>query len=237
MVDCANGAAYRVAPTVLWELGAEVVPIGVAPDGFNINQGCGSTDAGAMLRARCVAHGADLGIALDGDADRLMMADENGELIDGDQLMALIAQLLAARTAGCKGGGVVATVMSNLGLERYLAGHGLAAARAPRWATAMWSSSMRADGYQRRRRAVRPHHPHRLRHHRRRPDRGAAGAGGDRRARASRRSEVCRAVHAVAAAAEERPLQRRPRRSTDASACSSAIAAGEAELGERRAAC
>jgi phosphoglucosamine mutase len=123
VIDCAHGAAYRVAPTVLWELGATVVPIGVSPDGFNINRGCGST-VPEYLCAHVVEHGADLGIALDGDADRLLMADEKGELIDGDQILALIAQSWS-RSGSLRGGGIVATVMSNLGLERYLAGHGL----------------------------------------------------------------------------------------------------------------
>lgn len=124
VLDCAHGAAYRVAPTVLWELGAQVVPLGVAPNGFNINQGCGSTDP-ALLCARVREEGADLGIALDGDADRLVLADESGRLIDGDQILALIARRW--RDAGqLVGGGIVATVMSNLGLERFLVGLGLA---------------------------------------------------------------------------------------------------------------
>ncbi len=124
VVDCAHGAAYRVAPTVLWELGATVVPIGVSPDGFNINRGCGSTMP-EYLCAQVVEHGAQLGIALDGDADRLLMADETGELIDGDQILALIAQFWAA-SGRLRGDGIAATVMSNLGLERFLSGHGLA---------------------------------------------------------------------------------------------------------------
>ncbi|HEX9836043.1 MAG TPA: phosphoglucosamine mutase [Alphaproteobacteria bacterium] len=123
VIDCANGAAYRVAPAALWELGADVVSLGVKPDGFNINKDCGSTDTRAMCRA-VVEHGADLGIALDGDADRVMIADEAGALLDGDQLMAMVAENW--RAAGrLRGGGIVATVMSNLGLERYLAGIGL----------------------------------------------------------------------------------------------------------------
>ena len=127
VVDCANGAAYKVAPTVLWELGAEVVPVAVEPDGFNINAICGATAPTAMCE-QVVAHGADLGIALDGDADRVMISDEAGRLIDGDQLMALVAGSWA--DAGrLKGGGVVATVMSNLGLERHLEAHGLSLAR------------------------------------------------------------------------------------------------------------
>jgi phosphoglucosamine mutase len=123
VVDCANGAAYKVAPTVLWELGAEVVPVAVTPDGFNINKDCGSLATDAM-REQVVAHGADLGIALDGDADRVVLCDETGRMIDGDQLMALIGDLWH-RSGLLKGGGVVATVMSNLGLERFMAARGL----------------------------------------------------------------------------------------------------------------
>ncbi len=119
VVDCAHGAAYKVAPQVLWELGAEVVSIGVNPDGFNINKGCGSTDTDAMC-TQVVTHGAHLGIALDGDADRVLIADEHGHLIDGDQLMALIAIHWKKRGL-LSGNGVVATVMSNLGMERFLA--------------------------------------------------------------------------------------------------------------------
>jgi phosphoglucosamine mutase len=117
VIDCAHGAAYRVAPTVLWELGAEVIPLGVSPDGFNINKDCGTISTTAMRHA-VTAHGAHLGIALDGDADRLLVANEHGDLLDGDQLMALIATRW--HRAGRLRGGVVATVMSNLGLERYL---------------------------------------------------------------------------------------------------------------------
>lgn len=119
VLDCAQGAAYRVAPTVLWELGAEVVPLGVSPDGLNINAGCGATDPSSLI-ARVRAEGADLGIALDGDADRLVLVDERGALIDGDQILALIAGRWQEEGA-LRGGGIVATVMSNLGLERYLA--------------------------------------------------------------------------------------------------------------------
>jgi phosphoglucosamine mutase len=118
VVDCANGAAYKVAPTVLWELGADVIPVGVQPNGRNINEKCGAAHPDMMCEA-VVVHGADLGIALDGDADRLIMADEKGHIIDGDQLMALIAQNWA-ETGRLKGGKVVATVMSNLGFERFL---------------------------------------------------------------------------------------------------------------------
>ncbi len=123
VLDCANGAAYKVAPAALWELGATVIPMGVTPDGFNINAGCGSTEP-ANLRAEVLRQGADLGIALDGDADRLIMADEQGQLIDGDQVLGLIAR--SWRDAGrLTGDGIVATVMSNLGLERYLGALGL----------------------------------------------------------------------------------------------------------------
>jgi phosphoglucosamine mutase len=123
VIDCANGAAYKVAPTVLWELGAEVVPVGVTPDGFNINRNCGSLSTETM-RSQVVAHGADIGVALDGDADRVVLCDERGRLIDGDQVMALIAKLWKEQGT-LTGGGVVATVMSNLGLERFLHDEGL----------------------------------------------------------------------------------------------------------------
>ena len=127
VVDCANGAAYKVAPTVLWELGAEVVPMGVTPTGVNINRNSGAVSTAAMQR-RVTAERADLGLALDGDADRLIMADERGRLIDGDQLMALVAGSWqhGGRLAPA---GVVATVMSNLGLERHFAQAGIAFSR------------------------------------------------------------------------------------------------------------
>jgi phosphoglucosamine mutase len=123
VLDCANGAAYKVAPIALWELGAEVFTIGVEPDGFNINDKVGSTAPDA-LRAKVKEVRADIGIALDGDADRVIIVDERGEVVDGDQLMAVIAQSWAAR-GRLRGGGIVATVMSNLGLERYLTTLGL----------------------------------------------------------------------------------------------------------------
>jgi phosphoglucosamine mutase len=144
VVDCANGAAYKVAPTVLWELGAEVIPMAVTPDGFNINAKCGSTHP-EMLQESVVMHGADIGIALDGDADRVMLVCEQGRLIDGDQLMATIANRWA-KDGRLVGGGVVATVMSNLGLERYLDAHNLRLVRAAvgdRYVL----ERMRADGY------------------------------------------------------------------------------------------
>ena len=124
VVDCANGAAYRAAPEVLWELGAEVIPVGVSPNGYNINENCGSTHPQTAAEA-VVQHGADVGICLDGDADRVMIIDEKGQVADGDQLMALMATRWAANGM-LKGGTLVATVMSNLGLERYLQGQGLA---------------------------------------------------------------------------------------------------------------
>jgi phosphoglucosamine mutase len=123
VVDCANGAAYHVAPDALWELGAEVIPLGVKPDGININDNCGSTHP-ELMQETVVASGADIGLALDGDADRLIVSDEKGQLVDGDQLMALIALGLHGR-GELKGDAVVATVMSNLGLERKLGEAGL----------------------------------------------------------------------------------------------------------------
>jgi phosphoglucosamine mutase len=119
VVDCAHGAAYKVAPTVFWELGAEVFSLGVSPDGLNINRECGALSPDQMRR-EVLARRADIGIALDGDADRLIIADEHGTILDGDQLMALIATGLS-RSGRLAGGALVATVMSNLGLERYLA--------------------------------------------------------------------------------------------------------------------
>jgi len=143
VLDCANGAAYRVAPTVLWELGATVIPLGVAPDGFNINRECGST-VPERFCAAVVEHGADLGIALDGDADRMLLADGQGRLVDGDQILGLIAR--SWHQAGrLQGAGIVATVMSNLGLERYLDALGLALIRT-RVGDRYVAERMRADG-------------------------------------------------------------------------------------------
>ena len=119
VIDCANGAAYKVAPVVLYELGAEIIKVGVDPNGTNINEECGSTHPEAMVRA-VKEFRADIGIALDGDADRLVICDERGQIVDGDQIMALIAADWA-RQGKLRGGGVVATVYSNLGLERFLA--------------------------------------------------------------------------------------------------------------------
>jgi phosphoglucosamine mutase len=144
VVDCANGAAYKVAPIALWELGAEVFSIGVEPDGFNINDGVGSTAPDA-LRAKVREHRADIGIALDGDADRVIIVDEKGEIVDGDQFMAVIAESWHSR-GELKGGGLVATVMSNLGLERYLGGIGLGLERT-QVGDRYVLEAMRAKGY------------------------------------------------------------------------------------------
>jgi phosphoglucosamine mutase len=144
VIDCANGAAYQVAPSALWELGAEIVAIGVEPNGKNINDRVGST-APETLCETVVASGAVIGIALDGDADRLIVVDETGKVVDGDQLMALIAGGWA-RQGRLAGGGLVTTVMSNLGLERHLAAQGLGMVR-----TAVGDryvlEKMRASGY------------------------------------------------------------------------------------------
>jgi phosphoglucosamine mutase len=129
VVDCANGAAYKVAPGALWELGADVISIGDEPNGMNINKDCGSTDLSAITR-KVREMRADIGIALDGDADRVMIIDENGKVVDGDQLLAVIAESWKADGRLSKPG-VVATVMSNLGLERYLGSIGLELMRTP----------------------------------------------------------------------------------------------------------
>ena len=123
VIDCANGAAYRAAPEVLWELGAEVIPVGVSPNGTNINENCGSTHPQTAAEA-VVLHGAHVGISLDGDADRVMILDEKGRVADGDQIMALLAARWA-EDGRLRGGALVATVMSNLGLERFLDARGL----------------------------------------------------------------------------------------------------------------
>ena len=128
VIDCANGAAYKVAPSALWELGADVFTIGVEPNGLNINQDLGSTSPDAMI-AKVKEVRADFGIALDGDADRVVMCDEHGRIIDGDQILALIARSWA-KNGELKGGGVVGTVMSNVALERYLQSQGLTLVRA-----------------------------------------------------------------------------------------------------------
>jgi phosphoglucosamine mutase len=144
VIDCANGAAYKVAPDSLWELGAELISMGVTPNGTNINDKVGST-APAALQARVIETRADIGIALDGDADRLIVVDEKGQIVDGDQLMALIATA-AARDGKLRGDGIVATIMSNLGLERFLWSQGISLHRTPvgdRYVV----EAMRAGGY------------------------------------------------------------------------------------------
>ncbi|MBO23230.1 MAG: phosphoglucosamine mutase [Rhodospirillaceae bacterium] len=144
VVDCANGAAYKVAPSVFHELGANVIPMAINPDGTNINRDCGATET-QMLQEQVVAHGAHLGIALDGDADRVILCDENGTIIDGDQVMAVIAR--SWRAAGrLQGDRVVATVMSNLGFQRYLQGIGLDMERA-KVGDRYVLEQMRAGGY------------------------------------------------------------------------------------------
>ena len=144
VIDCANGAAYQVAPAALWELGAELIQLGVSPDGTNVNERCGSTHPQAV-QAKVIETRADIGLALDGDADRLIVVDDKGEIVDGDQLMALVATA-AARDGTLKGDGVVATVMSNLGLERYLWGQGIALHRTPVGDRHV-VEAMRAGGY------------------------------------------------------------------------------------------
>ena len=144
VVDCANGAAYHIAPDLLWELGAEVVSIGTGPNGLNINEDCGSTHPGT-LRERVLAERADLGIALDGDADRLAMCDEAGNPVDGDQVLALIAASWL-REGRLRGDAVVATVMSNLGLETYLHARGVRLLRT-KVGDRYVVERMRAEGY------------------------------------------------------------------------------------------
>ena len=144
VIDCANGASYKVAPGALWEMGADVIEIGTEPDGFNINKDCGSTNL-AALKHKVREMRADIGIALDGDADRVLLVDERGHVIDGDQLLAVIAE--SWKDDGrLRGNGIVSTVMSNLGLERHLASIGLTLARTPvgdRYVL----ERMRADGF------------------------------------------------------------------------------------------
>ncbi|MEQ1888472.1 MAG: phosphoglucosamine mutase [Alphaproteobacteria bacterium] len=144
VIDCANGAAYKVAPTVLWELGADVITIGVEPDGFNINRECGSTDL-TNLTKKVLEVRADIGIALDGDADRVLICDEKGQVVDGDQIMALIGDYWH-RTGRLSAKGVVGTIMANLGLERYFRDRGLELLRTQvgdRYVV----EKMRSDGY------------------------------------------------------------------------------------------
>ena len=144
VIDCANGAAYKVAPTVLWELGADVITIGVEPDGFNINRECGSTDL-TKLSKKVLEVRADIGVALDGDADRVLICDEKGQVVDGDQIMALIGDYWH-RTGRLSARGVVGTIMANLGLERFFQDRGLELLRTQvgdRYVV----EKMRSDGY------------------------------------------------------------------------------------------
>lgn len=143
-IDCANGAAYKVAPEALWELGADVISLGVSPDGFNINKDCGSTSTDALIKKVHEVR-ADIGIALDGDADRVIIVDENGQVVDGDQLMAVVAQSWKASNR-LTAPGIVATVMSNLGLERYLQSLDLGLVRT-KVGDRYVVERMRADGY------------------------------------------------------------------------------------------
>ena len=144
VVDCANGAGYKAAPAALWELGADVVSIGVTPDGYNINRDVGSTATNALVQKVHEVR-ADVGIALDGDADRVVIVDEKGQVVDGDQLMALVAAYWHGENR-LTGGGIVTTVMSNLGLERFLDGLGLSLARTP-VGDRYVSEYMRANGF------------------------------------------------------------------------------------------
>ena len=171
VVDCANGAAYRAAPAALWELGAEVTAIAVNPDGRNINRDCGSTVPETVC-SKVRELGAHVGIALDGDADRVVIADENGQLVDGDQILAVIAASWG-EAKRLQGNGVVATVMSNLGLERYIDSLGLTLVRT-KVGDRYVVEEMRRGGYNVG--AIRPCDPVRLRDHGRWPFNGAAGA-------------------------------------------------------------
>lgn len=204
VIDCANGAAYQVAPTVLWELGADVIAIANKPDGTNINRDCGSTCPELMCKT-VVEQGADIGIALDGDADRVLISDESGKLVDGDQIMALIADGWH-RAGRLTGGGIVATIMSNMGLERFLDARGLKLERT-KVGDRYVAEHMARQRLQCWRRAVRPHDPERLCNHRRRPDCSLAGTGGGG---AQRQAGIAgdRSVHAHAAGAAQCPLWR-----------------------------
>ena len=175
VLDCAHGAAYRVAPGALWELGADVIAIGVEPDGFNINSECGSTAPEALCR-KVREMRADIGIALDGDADRVVIVDEHGHLVDGDQLLAVIAESWRDDGRLTKPG-VVATVMSNLG-PRAASAIAAALARSHAGRRPLRARTNARAWLQSRRRALGPHHPVRLHHDRRRLRRGAAGARG-----------------------------------------------------------
>jgi phosphoglucosamine mutase len=194
VVDCANGAAYKVAPAALWELGADVVAINVDPNGFNINKDCGSTHP-ADLQKKVHEVRADIGIALDGDADRVVIVDENGVVVDGDQIMALIAESWH-QNGRLAGGGVVSTVMSNLGLERFLTGMKLQLHRT-KVGDRHVVEHMRA-----------PHRPFRFFDHGRRPGLGPASAG-LRQASEPPGQRTAQEIRAGAAIAQECALLRR----------------------------
>ena len=172
VIDCANGAAYSVAPEALWELGADVISIGVKPDGFNINKECGST-APEALSKKVREMRADIGIALDGDADRVVIVDEKGHVVDGDQILAVIAESFKEDNRLSKGG-IVTTVMANLGLERYL-GSRRSFARSHAGRRPLRARAYARERVQRRRRTFRPYHPVGLHDHRRRLRGGAGG--------------------------------------------------------------
>ena len=191
--DCANGAAYQVAPSAFWELGAEVVTLGINPNGLNINDKCGSTDL-AILQETVVSSGADIGVALDGDADRLIVVDEKGRVVDGDQLMALIGSSWS-RNGLLRGDGIVATVMSNLGLERFLKTQNLDLIRANV-----------GDRYVLE--EIRSYDPARSWHHRRRHRGRLAGARGTGREWQAR-ERIAASVRSGAAIAQECSLWQR----------------------------
>ena len=209
VIDCANGAGYQVAPAVLWELGAEVIKIGVEPNGRNINEECGSTDPEALCE-KVRERRADIGIALDGDADRVVIVDEKGRIVDGDQIMALIAESWQRKRPARRGRRRRHRhVQPRAGALPEVAGPraGAHAGRRPLCRRAHAPARL-----QRRRRAVRPHRAVRLHHHRRRPGRGAAGALGRGRHRQAGERGV-QALRSGAAADGERALrQRRPAR-------------------------
>jgi len=206
VVDCANGAAYKVAPAALWELGAEVFAINDEPDGFNINKECGSTHP-VGLQKKVHEVRADIGIALDGDADRVVIVDENGAVVDGDQIMAMIAESWQ-QSGHLAGGGVVSTVMSNLGLERFLNGMNLQLHRT-KVGDRYVVEHMRAHGFN----VGGEQSGHivlsNFSHHRRRAGLGAAGAGLHQTAEPAGQRVVAQ-VRAGAAASEERAHRRRP---------------------------
>ena len=201
VIDCANGAGYRVAPETLRELDAEVITIGIEPNGVNINHECGSTEP-TVLRRKVKEMRADVGIALDGDADRVLIVDERGDIVDGDQLLAVIAESWQADGRLAKLG-IVATVMSNLRLERYLGQFGpCTCAHAGRLRARAHAQPRLQSG----RRALGPHHSFRSHHHRRWPISGAAGACRREKAAAAD-IEGLPPVRSAAPSAQERALQ------------------------------